>query len=140
MARRPCQGPGPRKEDRKRYFATPFIRMMGLDLELRGRRRDGTQFPVDIAFTHVDTEDGLLAIAAVRYHGPAGQRRVAATPTGWRQLSSILTMPSSAATQPGQVEVADVHDLHSLHTLNNTNRLRSGQRIGTRLRRQGRWQ
>ena len=47
-------------------MAAQFTRMMGRDLELRGRRRDGTQFPVDIALTHVDTDDGPLAIAAVR--------------------------------------------------------------------------
>ena len=39
---------------------------MGLDLQLRGRRRDGTEFPVDIALSHTDTEDGPLVIAAVR--------------------------------------------------------------------------
>ena len=51
---------------REGYVAAPFTRIMGLDLELRGRRRDGTQFPVDIALSHSDTADGLLVIAAVR--------------------------------------------------------------------------
>src|SRR5664279_285331 len=51
---------------RERYVAAPFTRTMGLDLELRGRRRDGTQFPVDIALSHTDTEGGPLVIAAVR--------------------------------------------------------------------------
>jgi PAS domain S-box-containing protein len=32
----------------------------------RGRRRDGTEFPVNISLSHIDTEDGLLVIAAVR--------------------------------------------------------------------------
>jgi PAS domain S-box-containing protein len=39
---------------------------MGQDLELHGRRRDGTQFPLDIALSQADTEDGPLVIAAVR--------------------------------------------------------------------------
>jgi PAS domain S-box-containing protein len=51
---------------REGYVAVPFTRTMGQDLELRGRRRDGTQFPVDIALSHTDTEDGPLVIAAVR--------------------------------------------------------------------------
>jgi len=51
---------------REGYVAAPFTRIMGADLELRGRRRDGTQFPVDIALSHTDTEDGPLVIAAVR--------------------------------------------------------------------------
>jgi PAS domain S-box-containing protein len=54
------------KVHRERYVAAPFTRTMGQDLELRGRRRDGTQFPVDIALSHTDTEDGPLVIAAVR--------------------------------------------------------------------------
>src|SRR5665647_2054301 len=37
---------------REGYVAAPFTRIMGLDLELRGRRRDGTQFPVDITLSH----------------------------------------------------------------------------------------
>jgi PAS domain S-box-containing protein len=51
---------------REGYGAAPFTRAMGFGLELRGRRRDGTQFPVDIALSHTDTDDGPLVIAAVR--------------------------------------------------------------------------
>jgi PAS domain S-box-containing protein len=54
------------KVHREGYVAAPVTRAMGADLELRGRRRDGTQFPVDIALSHTDTEDGPLVIAAVR--------------------------------------------------------------------------
>jgi PAS domain-containing protein len=39
---------------------------MGVDLKLHGRRRDGTQFPVDIALSHLSTPEGLLVVAAVR--------------------------------------------------------------------------
>jgi PAS domain S-box-containing protein len=54
------------KTHREGYVAAPFTRTMGTDLELHGRRRDGTQFPVDIALSHTDTEDGPMVIAAVR--------------------------------------------------------------------------
>lgn len=47
------------------YVAAPFNRALGHALELNGRRRDGMAFPVDIALSHIDTEDGLLVIAAV---------------------------------------------------------------------------
>lgn len=51
---------------RSGYFAHPGTRAMGAGLELSGRRRDGTEFPVDIALSAIDTEDGLLVTAAVR--------------------------------------------------------------------------
>jgi PAS domain S-box-containing protein len=54
------------KVHREGYVAAPFTRTMGRNPELRGMRRDGTQFPVDIALSHTDTDDGLLVIAAVR--------------------------------------------------------------------------
>jgi PAS domain S-box-containing protein len=54
------------KVHREAYVAAPFTRAMGLGLELSALRRDGTQFPVDIALSHTDTEDGPLVIAAVR--------------------------------------------------------------------------
>jgi PAS domain S-box-containing protein len=51
---------------REGYIAAQRTRGMGLDLPLIGRRRDGTQFPIDVALSYLDTEDALLVIAAVR--------------------------------------------------------------------------
>lgn len=48
------------------YFADPFFRPPGLGPERTGRRRDGTEFPVDFSVLHIETQDGPLAIAAVR--------------------------------------------------------------------------
>src|SRR5665647_639563 len=49
------------------YFADPTgTRARGVVREVTGRRRDGTEFPVDISLSFIDTEDGLLVIAAVR--------------------------------------------------------------------------
>jgi signal transduction histidine kinase len=38
---------------------------MGKDLVLAGRRRDGSQFPVEISLSYVETPEGLLAMAFV---------------------------------------------------------------------------
>ena len=51
---------------REGYNAVPRTRPKGTDLKLRGQRRDGTKFPVDIALSPMDTEDGMLVIAVVR--------------------------------------------------------------------------
>jgi PAS domain S-box-containing protein len=48
------------------YLSKPVARLMGADLELYGRRNDGTEFPVDISLSAMESETGLLVIAAVR--------------------------------------------------------------------------
>jgi len=51
---------------RKDFLVDPRTRAMGLGLDLKGRHRDGTEFPADISLSNIDTDDGLLVIAAVR--------------------------------------------------------------------------
>ncbi|HET9658234.1 MAG TPA: PAS domain S-box protein [Kineosporiaceae bacterium] len=52
---------------RARYATDPRTRPMGAGLDLRARRRDGTEFPVDIALSSFVTERGELVVtAAVR--------------------------------------------------------------------------
>jgi PAS domain S-box-containing protein len=53
-------------EHREEYFADPRSRSMGLDLQLSGRQQDGTEIPVNIRLSHLDTGDVLLVITAVR--------------------------------------------------------------------------
>jgi PAS domain S-box-containing protein len=76
------------KVHREGYVVAPFPRTMGLDLELRGRRQDGTQFPVDIALSHTDTEDGPLVIAAVR--DLTGRKTTEAAHQRSEQLAAIV--------------------------------------------------
>src|SRR5471030_1084167 len=47
-------------------LADPTSPTMGADLEMTGRRRDGSQFSVEISLSHIGAGDEMFVIAAVR--------------------------------------------------------------------------
>jgi PAS domain S-box-containing protein len=50
---------------RNKFLLQPIARPMGKGLDLSGRRKDGTEFPVEIGLAPIETEDGSCVLSSI---------------------------------------------------------------------------
>lgn len=94
---------------RSTFSANPHRRPMGVGLDLRARRNDGSEFPVEISLSYVDAARGRLAVAFV---SDITERREAerALRASEQELRSLTASLLTASEDERRRISRDLHD------------------------------
>jgi PAS domain S-box-containing protein len=101
-------------EHRERYFEDPGTRELGSGMEFYALRRDGSEFPADIAVSPVGTVQGTTAVAVVRDLSAARETERRRDEELARANREARIAQSSRLESLGQLAGGVAHDFNNL--------------------------